>query len=265
MEVIEKVIKHKYKARIKIYPLGDIHCGTRHCAEDRVRRQVEAIAKEDDAYWIGMGDYGEFITQRDPRWDFNVISPWVRPSNIATDQTNWLADLLTPIKHKCIGLLDGNHEITLKMHSDTDATANLCEKLDVPYLGYSCWVVFNFQRTKTSHHIIKGVFTHGTGNAVTKGAKLNKLERFMNSFEARIYGYAHMHEIITDTKAYMSLSESGQIKERERVGAVTGCWFRTYSQGVSASYGEMKCYPPTVMGCPRFIIMPDESKVEVQR
>lgn len=267
MEVIEKTIDYKINdGEFRLYPLGDIHAGTKHCVESDLKKTIAEIKDDRQAIWIGMGDYGEFITPNDKRWDSLVISEWLKDNqdNIAEEQTKYLVNLLSPIKDKCIGLLEGNHEDAIRRYLKVHVQKNLCERLGLQNLGYSCWVRLRFARKNSNeHHVYKCVFTHGSGWAITPGAKMARLQRFMNAFDARIYGHGHMHDIITHTVPYLDLSDAGIIRQKERVGAVTGCWFRTYSQGVAASYGEKKSYPPTSLGCPVFTIHPTTDTVRV--
>ena len=202
MEVIEVTKGYtKGNATWTIYPLGDTHLGTKHCTESDLQKTINEIRDDSNALWIGMGDYGEFITPRDPRWDSQVISEWLADhDNVPTDQEKHICDLLEPIKDKCIGLLEGNHENVIRRILHVNVQRNICERLNLPNLGYSCWVKLRFARENSNeHHVYKCVFTHGEGWAVTPGAEMNRLQRFMNAFDARIYGMGHMHDIITHT------------------------------------------------------------------
>lgn len=245
---------------VSIYPLGDIHAGTIHCVEEEIREKVREIQSDPLALWIGMGDLGEFITPSDPRWEPSqfAMAKWLEPDNIAEGQRKWLRNLLKPIADKGIGLLTGNHENSFRIHSHNNIHQNLCDDLGLPNLGYTVFVHFTFSRhaARNDTRMYKGVFTHGGGSSITRGGKLNRLEKFMNNFDADFYGYAHMHDIITSSAPQLTTTKNLMIKERKRVGAVTGCWFRSYSQGTLASYGEIKGYSPTTMGCPVFRIRP---------
>ena len=236
-----------------------------HCAEGELAKQIRIIRDDPVAYWIDMGDKGEFISPSDPRWDVGVIAPWVNQDNIAVDQTEWYCDMVAPITDKCIGLLEGNHEDAIRIHSHIDVHKNICKKLEVRNLGYSSFIKLVFKRNRsTEHHAITGFVTHGSGCAITKGAKLNKLQRMMDAFQADFYAMGHMHDIITDSKPYLTVDQNNKIKQREKVGAVTGCWFKTYAQGVRASYGEKRNYPPTAIGCPVFTIKPNTQEITVE-
>ena len=214
-----------------------------------------------------MGDYAEWITSKDPRWDPSqaVITPWVEQDNIAESQRKWIDKLFEPIKDKCIGLLYGNHEESIRRYNNDNVHKNICDDLGVDNLGYSCFVHLSFRRRNSKEvHRVKCAFTHGTGAARTEGGRINYLVRFMSDFEAQIYGYAHVHHIATYSPDSLVTTDNLMIKSKGKVGALTGCWFRTYTQGEFACYGEQKIYKPTRIGSPRFVINPDKGKIGVE-
>jgi len=259
------IIYKSRKDQFTIYPIGDIHAGTVHCAESEIKKLVKAIGEDPLALWIGMGDYGDLITPHDPRWDIEVISPWVERSNVAESQRVWLRNLLKPIAPKCIGLLGGNHEDSIRRYNAQDIHLDLCRDLSVPYLGYSCFIRFLFKRVRAEGevHSFVGVFQHGSGAAQTEGGKIMRLKKLMDSFDADIYAMGHLHDIVTDSLAQLYPDQSGKIKQKIRVGAITGSWMRTYSQGLRPNYAEMRGYYPTMIGCPRFLVSPDKRILKV--
>ena len=266
-----KDIQFPYKrsdSNFYLYCLGDIHAGTIHCVEDHIKRKVDEIKQKKNAYWIGMGDYAEFITPKDKRFDPNLksIASWVEPDNVAHCQTEWLTKLFLPIQKKCLGLLYGNHENSIRIFNHDNVIKNLCDNLEVDNLGFSCFLRLFFKRENSNEsHLVKGVFTHGASGAITEGAKLMALMRFMKSFEADLYGYAHIHDYIPKSYSRIIISPQGKIKSSVSIGTITGSWFRTYTKGVIASYGEQKCYPPTELGAAMFTINPNTGYVDVQR
>lgn len=269
MEVKDIIIPYtKSNPTFYLYCIGDCHAGTVHCVEEHIKKKVAEIKQQKNAYWIGMGDYAEFITPKDKRFDPNLksVADWVEPDNIAHCQTEWLTKLFEPIKKKCVGLLYGNHENSIRMYNHDNVIKNLCENLGVDNLGFSCFLRLFFRRENSNEsHLVKGVFTHGASGAITEGAKLMALMRFMKSFEADIYAYAHIHDYIPKSYSRMTISPQGKIKASVSIGCTTGSWFRTYTKGQIASYGEMKCYPPTEIGAAMFTINPNTDHVDVQR
>ncbi len=266
MQVKEIILPYKISDGIlRIYDLSDIHAGTRHCSESSLIKKVQEIKENPFARWILGGDAGEFIAPKDPRWNFGVTEDWLHEDNIATDTVNHICELVAPIADKCWGKIEGNHENEFRKHLNEDVQKNICTKLGIDNLGYSCFLRIKFRRLKSAEaHEVIGFVTHGSGCAITRGAKVNRLERVMDAFNADFYWHEHVHDIITSTKPYLTLDSNNRIKQKQKVGAMTGCWFRTYSQGVRASYGEIKNYPPTQLGCPVFEIDPRTGTVEVR-
>ena len=219
-----------------------------------------------------MGDYAEFITPGDKRFDpgLKSVAEWVEPDNIAHCQTEWVIKLLDPIRKKNVGMMYGNHENAIRVYNHDNVQKNICDELGLDNLGYSCFVRFFFRRESSAEsHIITGRFTHGSSCAITKGAKMMALQRFMDSFEANFYAYGHVHDYIPNPKSFITASDrpygQGKIKSKEAIGAMTGSWFKTYTQGIIASYGEQRSYPPTEICCAVFTINPSTGKIEVQR
>jgi hypothetical protein len=273
MQVKDVVIPYKdADSEFKLYCIGDIHAGTIHCVEDDVRRKVSEIKNSRNTYWIGMGDMGEFITPNDKRFDPSMksIADWLHYDNIARDQERWISNLFDPIRKKCIGLLYGNHENSMRIHNHDNVQQNICDELKVDNLGYSCFIRFHFKReNSTESHLIKGAFTHGSSGAITEGAKLMALMRWMKSMEADIYAYAHLHDYLEKSLSRMTVTDTmkggGKIKSKVSCGVTTGSWFRTYTQGIEASYGELKTYPPTEICSAMFIINPSTGNIETRK
>jgi len=262
----------KARSKKRLFALGDIHAGTIHCVEDGVEKKVREIAADKDALWIGMGDYGEFITPKDKRFDTDqrVISKWCHQDNIAHDQEKWICNLLRPIKNKCVGLLYGNHEESMRIFNADNVHQNICEELSVDNLGFSCFLRMYFKRENSNEtHLIKGAFTHGASCAITEGAKMMALMRFMKAFEADIYGYAHVHDFIDKSLSRMTINDTSKgkarIKSSTSIGATTGSWFRTYTQGTFASYGEKKLFAPTEICCAVYTLDPANDFIDVNK
>ena len=256
----------KAQSTFHLYCLGDIHAGTIHCAESHIKRKVADIKADTNAMWIGMGDYGDFITPKDKRWADGQIASWVDSADIGESVRDYLVDLLSPIKHQCIGLLYGNHEVSYSKQNDGKVHQHICKDLGLPNLSYSSFVKMHFEReNSTEKHLVTGCFTHGAGNAVTEGWKLNNLVKFMKSFKADIYGYAHVHDYVSKTLTRLDVNSRGKISNISSTGVTTGSWFRTYTQGINSSYGEQKVYPPTELCCAMFIINPNTNFIDVVR
>ncbi len=274
MEVFTVEIPYKAKnSTFHLYAFGDFHEGTIHCAENHLKKKIQNIKDDKYAKVIGMGDYAEFITPSDPRWSSGNISEWVYKKkdgrvdwdDIGYAQEQRVVELLTPIKSKIVGLLYGNHEISIHKHSHQNVHQHICDALGVKNLGYSCFLHLRFERENSAErHLIKGCFTHGSSGAITEGAKLMALMRWMKQNEADIYGYAHVHDYIQKSFTRLGTGDK-RIVNKVSVGATTGAWFRTYTQGTESSYGEIKTYPPNELCCAVFTINPNTGFLDVGR
>ena len=268
MEVKDITITRTRSSVFKLYCLGDIHAGTIHCVEKDIKEKIREISQTKNAYWVGMGDYAEFITPSDRRFDPSqkAIANWVEQDNIAECQTKWVVDLFTPIKDKCWGLLYGNHEESIRKFNHDNVQKNICDRLGVDNLGFSCFLILHFRRAgKSDGRNYKCAITHGSSSAITEGAKLMALMRFMKSMDADMYAYGHIHDYIPKSFTRLGVSDAGRIKNKVAIGATTGSWFRTYTQGIISSYGEQKVYPPTEITAAVFTIDPERDFIDVNR
>ncbi|MCK5236309.1 MAG: hypothetical protein KAR06_04910 [Deltaproteobacteria bacterium] len=266
MEVVEKVIEYTRSNHFKLYSFGDIHLGAIQSAEEQI---AEKVRQERDAYWVGMGDYADCIIKNDPRFDMEGLAPWVKKGNIVESQRIKVRELFKPIADKCLGLITGNHEEEIHKRNQNDITRNLCGDLNVPYLGYSCFLLLTFRRAKSSesHQYIVHAW-HGAGAAQTEGARLMRLMRLVNEVQAHIYLMGHLHAMTQHTPDRL-VCVRGRVKSLKLAATITGSWVKTYmqpigSQELSPHYGEMKGYKPSRIGCPVVNIRPahDEFTIE---
>uniref|UniRef100_A0A6M3LJN3 Hint domain-containing protein n=2 Tax=viral metagenome TaxID=1070528 RepID=A0A6M3LJN3_9ZZZZ len=193
MQVKSVEIPYNWSDEFRLYTPSDDHMGTKHHAGKALKKEcIDVIKADKRGLWIHLADKGEFITPSDPRWDTEVVEDWVKPDNIAECQTDYWCETYMPIQKQCAGLLEGNHEDAIRTHSHVDVQANICKRFGVDNLGYACFIRFVFKRrNSTEAHSFTGFFTHGSGCAITKGAKLNRLQRIMESFDADLYACLH--------------------------------------------------------------------------
>lgn len=272
MQVIQATIECPHEASIYIHPIGDIHAGSIHCAESHIDSESSLIRQSKNHYWIGMGDYGDCITPKDPRWEVGElwipgrkvkgIAPWVKEGNIGESQRGFLKDILMPIRGKCIALLDGNHERKMVKYNSYNLTENLVADLRVPYGGYSCIIDLKVTRPGTADYRNFTIHAwHGAGAAQTEGARLMRLVRLMRAMEADVYLMAHLHAI-THIIVDRIRTIRGRLKSMMQIATITGSWLRTYTQDTPPSYGEEQGYLPSHIGCPQIIINPSKDRVQ---
>ncbi len=202
-------IEHEYEKpsdRVVIVPFSDLHVGNKAADKKRIRRTVEWIGEYAD-YWFGGGDYCDAIvpSPNERRFDFDSLD---RELATPDEQYRWVYDVLEPIKHKCVGLLTGNHDDVIRQRHSHNHVMELCDRLGVPYLGYSALLRWRFcrgvHRTKLDLYA-----HHGKSAARTKGGKINKARTMDRIFDADVYCFTPDAEILTPTgwKNYTEISD----------------------------------------------------------
>jgi len=259
---------------ITVWAVGDLHMMNRACAEERLQTDIDAIKADPCAFWVGLGDYADFIGYRDKRFDPDSVAEWVSVDKLGQMGKlgyERIRKLFQPIAHKCLGLLQGNHERQYELHTEQqDRTTWLCCELGVPNLGYSALfdvVLVRAPRTKApklqwkapvatgSSWTVRFFCHHGAGYAQTPGGKLNRLARFMDAFEADVYMCGHVHDQIARRQPILTANRAcDELKARDRVGIVTGSYLKTYGPGTS--YGEQRGYAPVNLGMASVTLRP---------
>lgn len=275
---------------INIWGLGDIHLGNPGCDLKNARRDVAAVEADPNSFWIGLGDYADYISVKDKRFDAESLDDGAKLNigRLGRYYAEQIRDLFAPIKKKCLGLIFGNHEHKYMIYQEqADLHSWLCSELETPNLRYSSIfdVVFvrgkrsgkggdsaspqlvkeRDERDKTTSNSFRFYCHHGSGGAVTPGGKLNTLIKHMEIVpSADVVMIGHVHDqkaqrlVTLDADATCS-----KIVERQRVGVICGSYLRTYTSGVT-SYGEVKGYRPTSLGPARVTINPARREIRAE-
>lgn len=266
-----------------VWNLSDIHLGNRACAVDTVKRDIERIRKDPTAFWLGGGDYAEYIGAQDKRFDPDAVAESLTVADmgkLGLVLTSRVRDLFKPIAHKCLGLLMGNHERHYERWTEqTGLHAWLCNELQVPNLQYSAFfdVVFcrcpgvkapRLQFTYPPNHCGQGkssyrfMVHHGAGFATTPAGKLKRLIDFMERFDADVVMCGHVHDQKGQRLVRIGADKDcTTITAKESIGVISGSYLRTYAQGVT-TYGEQKGYAPVPLGASFVRITPMAREVK---
>jgi hypothetical protein len=250
MIVVEKRVKYRSSNPIKrLYIVTDAHSGTEASSDKALDDCMYTIKHDDDALWVEGGDSCELILPKDKRWDEGMIADYVDKNDIAQSQEDHIFKKYKPNTKKCLGKHSGNHEYNFKLFENCDIQKHLCHRLGVTDLGYSCFMSLIFEReNSTEAHKICCCGTHGAGGATTPIGKRNALKKWMNQNNANLYWYGHVHDIIMENRPYLDYDKNLKLVNREAMGVIGGCFFKTYVQGSDATYGERRLFSPTEIG-----------------
>jgi len=269
MRTIIKRIEYSSRGDIfRIVPISDIHLGNIACDEKLLAQTVKSVADDPFSYWIGGGDYCEFIKRRDWRFDPTVEADWLfHKSDVASEQLKRAKDYLVPIKDKCLALVKGNHEDDIATRHEHDVYASLVEaiapdgkqgKLD---LGFSGFILLRFQRVQGegSHTTWTLPFfvTHGWWGGRLYGNGALNLERVFGWVEAQLVLAGHDHKKRAFPISKLRPTRGGHV-ERVDGFCCSCCSFLDM-----AKYAEYKGYRPLPVGPLEIFVEPDKHLVKV--
>lgn len=261
--VITKEFTKMHNRSLEIIPLGDVHLGAAACAEKDFKEMVDYIANKDNAYWIGMGDYCDFINMSDPRFDPASLASWIKVSdlkNLATVEKERFIEMVKPIAHKCLALVRGNHEDVIQRFYEydiynaivTDVKRNggfhQSEKLGIGTYG---WLIIKSYMGKDkaggASRNVKINLHHGfTGGRLT-GAKALNMQRWLWSHNADLVIWGHSHNKLIQDEAVEDVNQAGDVITIQRKGIICGT-FMSSTEKNSNTYAEKKGYMPLPVG-----------------
>lgn len=258
MYIIHRVIDVPGRsATVRITPLADIHAGTIFCDEALVREWVKRIAEDEFHFWIGMGDYAEFINRKEWRHRASHEAKWLHGrDDIARLQVEWLADTLAPIRHKCLGLIRGNHEDSMVRHYERDVYYDLVQAIktdpnDRLALGTEGFLRVTLRRSGRSAQAFDFYLHHGYGGGKLLGADALELGRLATSFDFDVALMGHRHRLVViPGEVRVGLSASGRLRlvRKDMRAALCGSFRNEVLEGVECGYARRKGYPPKRTG-----------------
>lgn len=263
MKVIQKRILHKSRSdSFRIIPLGDVHLGARGCDEERLIDTVKYI-KDNNYYWIGMGDYCDFINRRDPRFSLASQAEWLWGEvDMVAIQKKRFVEIVSPIATQCLALLEGNHETAILRHTErniySEIVADLKEIAKMPEeqtlgIGYSGWLQLLFSReigngkdTLNPTKIITINLHHGFVGGKLAGAKALNMQRWLWTHDCDIAIFGHSHNTSIQIEAIERINRAGQLVKHNRKGCYAGTFLHSSGDGYT-TYSEVKGYFPLPM------------------
>lgn len=268
MRSIIKSIAYESSAdTIKVVPLADLHLGSASCDETLLKFIVKQIAADPMCYWVGLGDYAEYITRKDPRHKETRLAGWLHGiDDLATAQTEKVIEILSPIREKCLALLVGNHELTILKHSEVDVYARLCEairpdpKIAIA-MGVQGFLVLRMRRSGNSWPV-RFYLHHGYGGGRLEGGHALTLGRVFKDFDTDVVLMGHRHCKYVLPRIQIAVSRGGRIYERAQVGCFCGSFMRGYSDQTEV-YSEVRGLPPLPVGPLMLTLIPAKKKIEV--
>ncbi len=244
-----EVIRHDLGAErpgIRIYPIADLHIGSRDVDEQRWHRWKQKLLADPNAYIVIAGDMMNNAIKSSVS---DCYAEVMRPS----EQKKWLVTQLSDIRERILCGVPGNHEARSQCEVDDDPLYDVFAKLDLediyrPVAAF-LWIKVGYN-TKEGPNTRLGYrlqVTHGTGGGALTGGAVNRTERALRYVEGLdVYISAHCHKALATRPSVMTFDVAGgrgrcRILDRDILNVVASPW-QSY-----AGYAMAKQLSPSSM------------------
>jgi len=260
---------HRYKVSfsclnqpIYLIPFGDVHRFSPNCDTNKWLEFLAWAKNKKNAYFLGMGDYFDFLSGSERR-ELNEASlheaTYSNIEDLMNSQVKRFVNEISFMKGRLLGLIEGNHYATY--HTGITTTQEMCRLLGCNYLGISSFIKFAMNRGAKGYSLDIWAH-HGRGVGRTLGSGLNTVNQMAEIADADIYLMGHNHKKQVGMKTRLCLNGSGGkigLSHRKIVLACTGSFLRGYVPD-APSYVARAALPPTDMGTVKIELTPKRDK-----
>lgn len=234
---------------VEILVLADYHYADPHSDHDAIRRDIEYVADHENAYAVLAGDLMNCAIKSSVSDTYgDTLSPM--------DELSICADLFTPIAHKVVGMVGGNHEARHYKTNGVDMTRILARQLGVED-KYSPDTALVFLRVgedecSRNHHrpILYTIYlTHGTGGGRREGGKIQRLVDLSNIVDADIFICGHTHLPATLKTAFARPSPANS-----SITYCTKLFVNAAAKLDYGGYGDVGGFKPGCKDTPRILL-----------
>lgn len=275
-------IKQQYASRAdtyRLYYLTDLHVGARACDEALLKRDIQAIAEDEYALWIGGGDYIDAICHvGDKRYLPSVLARWaLGEDDLMGVQADYVVSLFAPIAYKCIGMVKGNHEWVADRHYARNIYAEIVKgvashgghKPEDIAIGASGFINIAFKRGAKGPTWQLTVYCHhGYGGGKLPGGHALALGRVLGDYECNLALMGHRHVQAYVPKRVVRPKARG-VAYVDRIGMFVPSYLDAYIEPGKGdmpidSYVEQVGLTPHILGTTPIIVEPDKQRIEVR-
>lgn len=262
MKAIQPVVRKvkKLKDYVELVVAGDLHWASAESAHDLWWRMFD---EHPDALYLFTGDLLNSIACGDKRFGNTALNQkfysFEALSNLVEEEVYDFVNEMKKnlgekwIKEHVIGALSGNHphKSVVKMLG-YDPHDLMCRMLGIRNLGYCCMFPIIVEFAGWNNEVM--IFAHhgfGIGSR-TEGGNITSLSRHAMQFDARVFVYGHVHELVVKDLPprikYRPSKDDPWISAEGRLLVLAGTFQRTLSKSHYPSYAEMKGLPVRPLG-----------------
>jgi len=261
VKIFERRIRVRSLQRgVTIIPFACVHWDHPGFHETLFKQFIERVRQDPIAWTIGLGDYLDFARQS-YRHELRKALPAGDEDSqehldyFVADRAENFISQVSPIKSRCIGLIDGNHNwVFLSTNqargwaASETLTAYIARRLSVPYLGYTAVVDLLFENERGVFDKYTLFASHGYGmSGTTAASDLGAMERKVEpAFSADCMMTAHTHRRLAYFLPEIEVC-NGEIMERSHLLIKAGAFLKAYLEN-RVTYAERKLYRPLDLG-----------------
>lgn len=235
---------------IDLVLLSDLHAGCQNWAEELLKRDIDAIKNNPHARVLIPGD----LFQRDLK--NHKVGDVYKQKLSPSEQRDKAEEILTPIKDKIIGILQGNHDA--RGSDDSNPVKDLCRFLGTHYFEDEICVQFSVGSQKNGKPCVyTGYGIHGVAGG-TVGNIANALTRLINICDADFYFAGHAHQMVT-----FPLGWFRRDLYNHKMAPVTRRFIACGSYQGREAYPVTHAMIPKVLGSPTIVLSGKYKKMSV--
>lgn len=241
MRIVRVEEKVPHQGVLRLHHVTDCHLGAPDVDEEALRERVALIAQDPQARWTMGGDGGDLIRHNDPRYEISSLHPRYRTAtDIRYATREHLAEIFEPIKDKCWGWADGNHENKLNKFYGGNFSVEVCCDLGIEdrFLGYRGFVAVTVTvGTRGCRLPVLVDLQHGWQVGRLKGAFLVQAERELGMTDADVVLRGHNHQPAAHVFATLGVTHAGRgssrVVQRGRTVLNGGCWRKGFRDNLA--------------------------------
>lgn len=220
-----------------IFPIGDIHIGSKHCDFDFLNLWFNEFdkASENKTIYL-MGDLIEAPTTRIDSYSVNITT---------NEMIERVIELFEPYKEYIRISVRGNHENRMMKEFNYDVANEIATRLDVPYSKNDF-----FDKIHVGNKVLTVYGLHGVKASKYPELAMKNFRIDMADIDANLYLQGHNHFCEFQSRYYRNISDGTR-----KYYAFTGSFLKYYG-----SYAHDRALAPSV---PSFVRLTVDNKLHI--
>lgn len=248
-------------SEVEVLFAGCLHVGHVGTQEKVIKAMVEYVAAAPNRRLVLLGDVTDGISVSDPRFNPREVAPWLATEDLSNRillEAERAVDMLTPIKDRIDGLVEGNHERKPRSVSQVDLHRVLARGLNIESLGITAFLRYFFIGRDRGEAAPLSIYCeHGSGGAGSVGVVMNKLVKRAKDFPgADAYVGAHHHKSGSSRAEGIRYDVGAGTIRHESPLVVTVGTFMEYFEKGTETYGMTYGMPVPSIGPAKLVISP---------